>query len=427
VKTRVLHNRGVAALLLAEVVSTTGSMMTWLALPWFVLSTTGSAVRMGMVVAAELIGTALVGIPGGALAGRFGARRTIVFTNAVLGLLILSVPILHAAGLLSFPLLLAIVFSSGAFLAPYSAAQRSALPELLGEDEGIVSEANAFLQAAQRLTIVLGPAIAGALIGVMGAPNVLFVDAATFLFAFVTIVVFVPRGTGHAPVEDAPRMLAGVRHVLREPFLRNWAIILAVGDAAWQALFAAIPFYAFARYHENAKLAGVLIGCFGLASLAGNVLSFRMRRRFGAMQLIAVGVLCQAVPLWLLVAAGPAWIVALALLLSGVANGVVNPSLHTVLTLRVPREIRTPALSAIMTADVLLAPAGYLVAGVVLQHSGVTPVFIAVALVQTVAMGARAASMFRERRVLAVATRAGLRADHSSTAAKRPPAARVHR
>ena len=53
-----LRNRGLLALLAAEVVSTTGSMMTWLALPWFVLSSTGSASRMGIVLAAEAAGVA---------------------------------------------------------------------------------------------------------------------------------------------------------------------------------------------------------------------------------------------------------------------------------------------------------------------------------------------------------------------------------
>ena len=68
-----LRRRPLAALLAAEVVSTTGSQMTWLALPWFVLVTTGSATRMSAVVGAELIGLAALGIPGGAVLRRLGA------------------------------------------------------------------------------------------------------------------------------------------------------------------------------------------------------------------------------------------------------------------------------------------------------------------------------------------------------------------
>jgi len=106
----------------------------------------------------------------------------------------------------------------------------------------------------------------------------------------------------------------------------------------------------------------------------------------------------------LLVAAGPAWIVAVALLFAGLANGIVNPSLHTILTMRFPASLRTQGLAAIMVADITLAPAGYLGAALVLGHWGVTPIFVAVPLVQTLAMGTRAATTLRERSRLQVAT-----------------------
>src|SRR6266540_3328617 len=109
-RTSVLRNRSLAALLVAETVSTTGSMMTWLALPWFVLSTTGSAGRMGIVLAAEALGVALCGIPGGAASARLGARRTMLVVNAAAAPLILSVAALHLDSILSFGLMLALVF-----------------------------------------------------------------------------------------------------------------------------------------------------------------------------------------------------------------------------------------------------------------------------------------------------------------------------
>src|SRR5438105_11749397 len=98
-RAEILRNVPLRALLVAEVVSTTGSMMTWLALPWFVLATTGSASRMGLVLAAEALGLALCGLPGGHYAARLGGRRTMVLVNAIAGPAILLVPLLHWAGL----------------------------------------------------------------------------------------------------------------------------------------------------------------------------------------------------------------------------------------------------------------------------------------------------------------------------------------
>jgi hypothetical protein len=72
------RRRPLAALLAAEAISTTGSQLTLLALPWFVLVTTGSPARMGVVVAADLVPTVVLALPGGALAGQLGARRAML-------------------------------------------------------------------------------------------------------------------------------------------------------------------------------------------------------------------------------------------------------------------------------------------------------------------------------------------------------------
>jgi MFS family permease len=157
-----------------------------------VLATTGSASRMGLVLAAEALGIGVCGLPGGHLSARLGARRTLVLANAVAAPLILALPLFHWAGALSFGVLLAIVFAIGGTAGPAFAAQRVALAEILGEDETKVSAANAWLQGATRVTLLLGPSLAGVLIAGIGAPSVLVVDAATFLFAFVTIGLFVP-------------------------------------------------------------------------------------------------------------------------------------------------------------------------------------------------------------------------------------------
>jgi predicted MFS family arabinose efflux permease len=395
VRTGLLRNRSLSALLVAETVSMTGSMMTWLALPWFVLATTGSAGKMGIVLAAEALGVALCGIPGGAVSARLGARRTMLVVNAAAAPLILSVPLLHWAGALSFGLLLAIVFVVGALFGPYFAAQRVALSELLGEDEALVSDANAFLQAAQRMTMLLGPVLAGVLISAIGAPSVLLVDAATFAFALTAIALFVPAAERPAPTEESRGLLAGVRYLWRDRVLRAWTATVAVGDAAWNALFATLPFYAFTQYDGNAKLAGLLFACFGVSAVIGNVLSFRIRSRVDSSRLIAVGVLAQAAPLWLLLWAGPAWIVATALFFSGLANGIVNPTLHALLTLAIPPAVRQQALTAILAANQLAAPLGFLGAGFVLAHFGVDPIFLLVPAIQTVTMGARALATLR--------------------------------
>jgi MFS family permease len=163
--------RPLGALLLGQGVSALGSQMTFLALPWFVLATTGSATKMGLVLAAEILPIAVLGIPSGTVVTRLGVRRTMMLGDAGRAPLIAAIPLLHRLGWLSFPLLLALVALLGVFIAPYFSSQRLILPELLGDDETAVGKANAILEGVQRLAGLLGPAVAGVLIATIGAPK----------------------------------------------------------------------------------------------------------------------------------------------------------------------------------------------------------------------------------------------------------------
>jgi len=90
----ILRNRSILAPLTAEALSSLGSRMTWLALPWFVLVTTGSPTRMGIVFAVEVVPMALFGIPSGAAVQRFGARRTMLVCDAARAPLVALVPLI---------------------------------------------------------------------------------------------------------------------------------------------------------------------------------------------------------------------------------------------------------------------------------------------------------------------------------------------
>ena len=198
----ILRNRSLAAILSAELVSLTGSAMTLVALPWFVLLTTGSTARMGWVLAAELLPVGLFGIPSGSLIARLGAKRTMNISDAARVPLMTAIPVLHWTGHLDFALLLAFTFLLGCFTALYFASSRLILPEVLGDDEQLVAQGSAFVQAAMQMTQLGGPILAGVLIAWLSAPAVLLVDAATYAFSFVVIVTFVRAGARVAPDES---------------------------------------------------------------------------------------------------------------------------------------------------------------------------------------------------------------------------------
>ena len=395
-ETSIIRSRPIRALLAAEVVSTTGAQMTWVALPWFVLITTGSATRMSVVLAAEAIGLAVVGFPSGRLLHRLGARRTMLLCDGLRGPLMLVIPILYWADALPFAVLVAVSFALGAAGAPYFAANRLILPELLGEDEATVSQASALFQSATRITLLLGPVTAGVLIGVIGAPAVLVVDAATYVVAVLLVAFFVPPTK--AVEEDEDRgVLAGLRWVAREPLIRAWRACLITGDVAWQAIFVAMPVLVVARYDSDPRIVGALFAAFGVGAVAGNVVAYRLVKRTDGLSLVARIALWQALPLWLLVAELPASGAVAALFASGLANGLINPSLHAIITLRIPPSLRATVMTSLMTVYALAMPIGILGAGPLLDAFGVELVFALCAAIQTLVMAGVALAALRAR------------------------------
>ena len=296
-----LNSRPIRALLAAQVISVTGAQMTWLALPWFVLTTTGSATRTSVVMGAEAVGLAAFGIQSGNLVNRLGARRTMLLCDALRAPTVAVIPILHWTGALSFPVLLLAAAAIGVLSAPYFAAQKVIVPEILGEDERIVTKMQTLSQSASRITMLLGPVIAGVLIGLIGASSVLMVDAVTYLVAVGLVAGFVPAGR-RAPVPGEERgSRAGIRFVLRDPLLRWWMPVFTIGDAAWMAIFVALPVLTVQRYDSDPRVAGWLFASFGVGAIVGNIVAFRLLDRTDGLRLIGLGILGQALPLWLLV------------------------------------------------------------------------------------------------------------------------------
>src|SRR5207342_2328817 len=110
---------------------------------------------------------------------------------------------------------------------------------------------------------------------------------------------------------------------------------------------------------------------FGAGALSGNIISFRfLTERVDGLRLIALSVPFQAAPLWLLPLDVGAPVLFVAVLASGIANGICNPSIHTIFTLRMPPSIRPKAMAAGTTLWGLGLPLGLLVAGPVLAAFG---------------------------------------------------------
>jgi MFS family permease len=397
-----LRQRSLAALITAEVISSLGSQMTFLALPWFVLSTTGSPTRMGIVLAAELLPIAILGIPSGAVIARFGARRTMIVSDLMRVPLLASIPLLHELGVLSFPLLLVLVALIGVFIAPYFASQRLILPEIVGDDEHVVAQANAIVEGANRATALLGPATAGLLIAAFGAPVVLYADAATFLCSFALLSLLVTARPPRPQSDDGKGVLAGIRFLLRDRLLRVLGFSALVTNGLGQMLSAGLTVLAYEEF-DSSKVAGAFFAAFGIGAVLGSIVAVKIVARYDPLRLGATAFVALTLPVFALSLDLPVPAVMVALAASSFFGPLVNAPLIGVITVRTPEALRAKVMTSVLTMALLAGPLGLVVAGPLLESWGPRPVFLLVATGQLLATIPFAIVAFGNERVAPVA------------------------
>jgi MFS family permease len=378
-----VNRKPIAALVAAEITSILGSRMTYLALPWFVLVTTGSPEKMTLVLAAEILPMAIFGIPSGAVVERLGARTTMLTCDAARVPLLASLPILHSADLLSFPLLLGLVFVLGCFMAPYFAAQRVILPELVGEDETTIAQANSMIEGGTAFAALAGPALAGILIPFLGAPNVLYVDAATYVVSFLLLAGFVPKTKKLGVAAAQTGVFAGISFFVRDRLLAPLgASVIALNFIA-AGLSATLPFYAYDSFSGSSRVAGLFYTAIGAGALIGSIGAVLVVKRLPPLRLAGIAIVLMTLPLWLLPLDLPAWGVAATLFTALLFTPLVNGPTIGVITARTPLELRPKVMTALISVSTLAAPLGFLVAGQLLEPWGVSRVFAAIAIGMT--------------------------------------------
>jgi len=360
--------RPVAGLIAADVISTAGTEMTAIALPWFVLVTTGSPARMGVVLAAEFVGLTVLGLVGARVATAVGPRRLMLGSDLTRAVLIAAIPLLSWLGLLSFPVILGIGFVVGGFFPAYQSSSQIIQAGLVNDDEVRFTRLGGLLGALNESASFVGPALGGVLVAVFGPSPVLLIDAASYLCAFALIGLLVkPANSAAATAGDDASIGAGLRYLWRNHDVRRLVLGVGVISLSWAALVATVP--VLALHHGGASVAGLLLGAYGAGSVVGGLVSSRARRaraRTAVMSLFGL-----AAASWALVLPLPTWAWALAIGGTGVASGLFFPRFFSSLTASIPAALRARVLSTVHI--VISAPStfGFVGAGLLAQQSTV--------------------------------------------------------
>ncbi|MFI7288976.1 MFS transporter [Streptomyces anulatus] len=381
--------RPLAGVLAAIAVSVTGTRISLVALPWFVLVTTGSATRTGLVAFCEMAPYVVVKAFTGPLVDRIGPRAVSWTTDLASAAAAAAIPLLHALDLLSFPVLLGLVAVIGAARGPGDLAKEVMVPEAAERCGTPLVRATGLSGVIERLASTIGPAAGGVLVALLGPMTGLVVNAVCFALGSVIVAVALPRGMGQPVVDpSAPdggkepgywrRFKEGFTFLRHEPLLL--AVIVMVGitnllDAAMSTLL--LPVWAGESGNGPAAI-GLIGSVMGAAAVGGSLIAATAAHRLRRRMVVLGGFLLAGAPRFLVLAVdAPLGAVLAVFAVSGFGAGFINPVLGAVLLERVPRRMlgRVNALGDSLSWSGI--PLGGLLAGAAVTAVGLTPVLLA--------------------------------------------------
>lgn len=379
------------ALLTANAISMVGNILAMVAIPWFVLETTGSASKTGITAFFTAMPAVIAAFFGGAIVDRLGFKRTSVIADIASGITVAMVPLLYLTTGLAFWQLLVLVFLGALLDAPGVTARQALLPDVAEMAGTRLERANAAYQAIQRSSILLGPPLAGLLIAVLGPANVLWVDAATFAISAALIALSTP--SGRAAVRAANRywhdLAEGLRFIRRDRLILSIVITVAITNFLDSPLFAVLmPVYANENFGSAVDL-GLIFASFGAGSTVSAIIFAAIGHHLPRRATFIGAFILVGLPFWLLAQMPSLPLTIAAMLFSGFAAGPINPVLMTVSQERIPAGLRGRVFGMTAAMAAAAAPLGMVAAGYLAEGIGLTATLTGLAaayLIVTVGM-----------------------------------------
>ena len=373
------------ALLAAEAVSGVGNKLSALAVPWFVLETTGSAAQTGLVGVVTVGSLIVSAFFSGLLVDRLGFKRTSIVSDILSGVTVAAIPLLHTTIGLAFWQLLLLVLIGTVLDAPGRTARQSLFPDVALSSGVRLERANAAAQTIWRLSFLLGPPLGGVLIGLIGTSNVLWLDAASFAVSSLLVGLALPADrrprTPNGPSRDGrvlTDLVEGLRFLRADRLLWLLTISSTAGNALGGALNAVIlPVFALSAF-GNASALGLMLGAFGAGALAGAVLYGLIGYRYSKRSVFIVTGVVSVAPIWILATTPSLAIAVTALAIRGLTAGPYGPIVSTLYQQRIPVDQRARFFGAILAADNASTPLAILAAGLLLDATNVTTALIVV-------------------------------------------------
>ena len=368
----------------ATLLSGTGNGVALVALPWLVLERTGSPVAAGVLAAATAIPLLGSSLFSGTVVDIVGRRRTAVVSDALSGLSVAAIPVVDATVGLTMPALVALAVLGAVFDPAGVTARETLVPAASHAAGWRLERANSVHEAVWGMAFLVGPGVGGVLIATVGAVGTLWVTAGGFALSLVMVVLVRLPGADTPLPHDRPAgiwrgTLEGLAFVWRDRLLRSIALVTVAVVAVYLPIEAVVlPTY-FVDAGAPARLGAVVMAMSAggvVGAIAYGACGHLVSRRT-AFVVALVGA-CLAVLGMAVLPPFPALLGFAAA--TGLLYGPIDPLANYAMQTRTPERLRGRVVGVMTSAEYAAGPAGYLLAGPVVEGLGPETAFLVLAV-----------------------------------------------
>src|SRR5438105_9214971 len=214
-----------------QTISNLGSSVTLFALPLLVYKLSGSALDLGIASAATFLPYLLFGLILGAWTDRVNRKRMMIGTDIGRALIVASIPLVFAFGLLTVWWIYIVAFIHATLTICFEAGEFAAIPSLVNQDDLVT--ANGRIQASYSGASIVGPLLAGLLVFKVPLPTLMLIDALSFLVSAASLLLIritfnVKESEKKEKTSIRQDVVEGLRYVLSHPVLRNISMMMAM-------------------------------------------------------------------------------------------------------------------------------------------------------------------------------------------------------
>jgi MFS family permease len=253
------------------IVSATGTWMQGVAAPWLVLNLTHSGVSLGIDTALQFLPILLIGAWGGVIADRFDNRRVLILTQIAFAIPAFALWILDATNVVQVWMVYVLSFASGIVTAVDMPTRQSFYLEMVGRED--LTNAMSLTTATFTGMRMIGPVLAGILIPLIGTAPIFLINGISYVAVVISLLAMRQTELHARPrTPKAPGQIReGIRYVWRTPELRLPMLTMAAVFLFAFNFAVLLPLFAVRDLGGGAGTFGILLGVFGVGSLAGSL------------------------------------------------------------------------------------------------------------------------------------------------------------